>query len=122
MSLNWTYLTKTPLWLRYRDIFATLLIGKWALGKYISHNAERSDSSFVNTRLYTHDESDIEFREQHNMADHAVRRSKMIEFADNIKRQRANEERRLMLDAYNYLNKRNHTVKIQEVSGGGHHH
>ena len=62
------------------------------------------------TRLYTHDESDIEFREVHNMADNAVRREKMMDFAKQIKKMRAVEERKAMLDAYNYLNKKNHTI------------
>jgi hypothetical protein len=62
------------------------------------------------TRVYTHDESDIKFREGNNMADTAVRRDKTIAFAKRIKEERAKKEREAMLDAYNYLNKKEHTV------------
>ena len=58
------------------------------------------------TRVYTHDESDIKFREVDNMTDAAVRRDKIISFAQSIKEQRAKKEREAMLDAYNYLNKK----------------
>ena len=42
------------------------------------------------------------------MTDGAVRRTKMIEFAAKIKAERAMKEREMMLDAYNYLNNKNH--------------
>ena len=60
------------------------------------------------TRIYTHDESDIEFREPTNMNDSAVRRDKTITFANMIRNERARQERELMLDAYNYLNGKNY--------------
>ena len=41
------------------------------------------------TRVYTHDESDIKFREVDNMTDSAVRRDKIISFAKSIKEKRA---------------------------------
>ena len=40
-------------------------------------------------RLYTHDESDIHFREITNFTDAAVRRDKTIQFAKRIKEARA---------------------------------
>ena len=41
------------------------------------------------TRIYTDDESDIQFREKYNKTDAAVRRKKIIEFAQKIKLERA---------------------------------
>ena len=110
MSLSWTFLTKSFLPLRYRDYFAVMCIGKFAYNKFVNHYAEQADNEYVMTRVYTHDESDIKFRESNNMADQAVRRDKTIAFAKRIKEERAKKEREAMLDAYNYLNKKEHTV------------
>ena len=104
MSLSWTFLTKSFLPLRYRDYFAVMCIGKFGYNKFINYHSEQMDRDFVMTRVYTHDESDIEFREIHNMVDSAVRRDKTIAFAKRIKEERAKKERDAMLDAYNYLN------------------
>ena len=104
MSLSWTFLTKSFLPMRYRDYFAVICIGKFTFNKYISYMSDSSDDSFVMTRVYTHDESDIAFREPNNMTDGAVRRDKIISFAKKIKEERAKKEREAMLDAYNYLN------------------
>ena len=95
--------------LRYRDLIAGAIIGKYVASKYLEHRAKQMDYESIMTRVYTTDESDIEFRESTNMVDHAVRRVKLIEFAKRIKEERAKKERELMLDAYNYLNKKNHT-------------
>ena len=81
MSLSWTYLTKSPLPLRYRDYFAVMYIGKFVLNKYMAAVSAQDDYDFVMTRVYTHDESDIKFREVDNMTDSAVRRDKIISFA-----------------------------------------
>ena len=106
MSLSWTYLTKSPLPLRYRDYFAVMCIAKFAYNKYVNAISAQDDHDFVMTRVYTHDESDIKFREPDNMVDGAVRRTKILSFAKDIKEQRAKNEREAMLDAYNYLNKK----------------
>ena len=58
-------------------------------------------------RIYNHDESNIEWREKHNEVDEAVRRDKMIKFANKIKAERAKKEREAMLDAFNYLHGKN---------------
>ena len=108
MSLSWHYLTKSPLPLKYRDLFATILIANWIGGKYNSYCSEKRDYENVTCRVYTHDESDINFREKTNMADHVVRREKAMAFAAMIKQERAKKERVMMLDAYNYLNNKNH--------------
>ena len=106
MSLSWTYLTKSPLPLRYRDYFAVMCISKFVYNKYVNALVASDDHDFVMTRVYTHDESDIKFREPDNMVDSAVRRDKILSFAKGIKEQRAKNEREAMLDAYNYLNKK----------------
>jgi len=104
MSLSWTFLTKSFLPLRYRDYFAVMCIGKFGYNKYLNYIADQGDEEFIMTRVYTHDESDIAFREASNMTDAAVRRDKTIAFAKRIKEERAKKEREAMLDAYNYLN------------------
>ena len=111
MSLSWNFLTKAFLPLRYRDLFAVMCISKFCMNKYINYMAVTGDNDFIMTRVYTHDESDIKFKEVNNMTDAAVRRDKTIAFAKRIKEQRAIKEREMMLDAYNYLNNVNHTFK-----------
>ena len=81
-------------------------IDKFAYNKYVNAISAQDDHDFVMTRVYTHDESDIKFREPDNMVDGAVRRTKILSFAKDIKEQRAKHEREAMLDAYNYLNKK----------------
>ena len=108
MSVSWTFLTKSFMPLRYRDIIAAIVITKYTGTQFLDWIAKSMDSADIMTRVYTHDESDIEFREPHNMVDSAVRRTKTIEFAKRIREERAKKERELMLDAFNYLNKKNH--------------
>ena len=78
MSLNYNYLTKSFLLLKYRDVIAVSMISTWVMGKFMQYNSTKSDHEFIFSRLYTHDESDIEFAETHNMTDGAVRRNKII--------------------------------------------
>ena len=85
MSLSWTFLTKSFMPLRYRDMIAVIIIGKYSFTKYTNYFAEESDSNFIMGRMYTHDESDIGFQETHNMTDGHVRRTKMLAFANQIK-------------------------------------
>ena len=61
------------------DLSAGRAKGK-ALDIAQSATIENSDASFVNARVYHHDESDVSFRELSNMTDEAVRRSKLIAF------------------------------------------
>ena len=111
MSLSWNYLTKSPLPLKYRDMFCTLVIGNWVCGKYNTWSRERMDYENITCRVYTHDESDISFRERTNMMDHVVRREKVMSFAAMIREERAKKERVMMLDAYNYLNNKSHSTE-----------
>ena len=108
MSLSWNYLTKPFIGMRYRELIGGIVISKWILCKWIDKNAIETDDSFVMVQQYTHDESDIAFREPNNMTDSAVRRQKKLEFSNRIKTERAKQEREMMLDAYNYLNHKNH--------------
>ena len=89
MSLSWTFLTKSFLPLRYRDTIAGIVIAKFAFNKYANYHDENADRMAIMTRVYTHDESDIEFREAHNMLDTAVRREKCISFANMVRDARA---------------------------------
>ena len=88
MSLSWTFLTKSFMPLRYRDTLAGLIIVNFCANKWNNYNAEQSDNHIM-TRVYTHDESDITFKEVGNMNDSAVRRTKTIEFANRVKLERA---------------------------------
>jgi len=56
------------------------------------------------TKIYTNDESDVEYRESYNKTDAAVKREKILKFAAKIRVARAQKEREMMLDAYNFLN------------------
>ena len=47
----------------------------------------------LQNRLYTDDESDVEFREIYNKADGAVKRERALKFAQRIKEERAKRER-----------------------------
>ena len=70
---------------RYRDRLAVGTIFMYVSTKWNNKWARKLDDDFVMARLYTHDESSIEFREKSNMPDHAVRRTKMIDFANGIR-------------------------------------
>ena len=74
MSLSWNYLTKPFFGMRYREVVGSVVIAKWMLCHWIDYNAKETDDSFVMVQQYTHDESDIAFREANNMTDNAVRR------------------------------------------------
>jgi len=56
--------------------------------------------------VYTHDESDIAYREVTNRTDGAVKREHAISYAEKIKKMRAERERAAALDAFNYLNRK----------------
>ena len=62
-------------------MFCTILIMNWVGGKYNTYCAQKRDYENITVRVYTHDESDIKFRERTNMADNAVKREKVMSFA-----------------------------------------
>lgn len=104
MSFSWTYLTRRNLFQNYRDYIAVGIIVTGVTGKWAQHIALQRDSTFVMQQVYTHDESDIAFREITNKTDGAVKREHAMRYAEKIKKLRAEKEREAALDAYNYLN------------------
>jgi hypothetical protein len=103
MSFSWNYLTRRFVLMNYRDFLAVTVIGTWSASKYLEMNANEADDSWTLQRVYTHDESDINYREPGNRTDGAVKREHALRYAAKIKRMRAERERESALDAYNYL-------------------
>jgi hypothetical protein len=52
----------------------------------------------------------VSYRDVQNKTDSAVKREKILRLAKQIREARAARERDLQLDAYNYLNGKNHTI------------
>ena len=107
MSFSWTYLTRRFLLQNYRDMLAVTIVGTYVVGAHFKGIAEADDNNWVMQRVYTHDESDIKYREQTNRTDGAVKREHAIKYSEKIKKLRAERERVQALDAYNYLNGKN---------------
>ena len=107
MSFSWTYLTRRFLLQNYRDMLAVTIVGTYVVGSHFKKIAEADDNNWVMQRVYTHDESDIKYREQTNRTDGAVKREHAIKYAEKIKKMRAERERVQALDAFNYLNGKN---------------
>ena len=80
MSLSWTFLTKSFIGTKYRDVIAGIVVTKWVAGKLINNKARQNDNDNIMTRVYTNDESDIAFRDPMNKADHIVKREKLHAF------------------------------------------
>jgi hypothetical protein len=110
MSFSWTYLTRRFLLQNYRDYVAVGIIGSYIAAHSIRAVTGNDDNNWARQRVYTHDESDIAYREVTNRTDGAVKREHAIRFSERIKKMRAENERRMALDAYNHLNKRSHSV------------
>lgn len=107
MSFSWTYLTRRFLLMNYRDMLAMSIVGTYAIGSYFQHVAKEDDNRWILQRVYTHDESDISYREVTNRTDGAVKREHAMRYAEKIKKMRAEREREAALDAFNYLNGKN---------------
>ena len=106
MSFSWTYLTRR-FWLQnYRDYAAVGIVTSYAIGSFFAGVSQSSDNVWVMQRVYTHDESDINYRESTNRTDGAVKREHALKYAEKIKSMRAERERAAALDAFNYLNKK----------------
>ena len=110
MSFSWTYLTRRFWMQNYRDVVAVSLIGSYVAGKYVKSISESDDNLWTMQHIYTHDESDISYRETNNRTDGAVKREKALAYAAKIKQMRAEREREAQLDAFNYLNGKNHSL------------
>ena len=110
MSFSWTYLTRRFWMMNYRDTAAISMISTYGISKALTFIAQRDDNDWCNQRVYTHDESDIQYRSIENKTDGAVKREHAIRYAAKIRQLRADKEREMALDAYNYLNGKNLTL------------
>jgi len=110
MSFSWTYLTRRFVLMNYRDYIAVSLITSYVGTKYVKWVSESDDNLWTMQHVYTHDESDIAYREEFNKTDGAVKREHAYKYAARIRQMRAEREREAALDAYNFLNGKNHTL------------
>ena len=110
MSLSWTYITRRFILQNYRDAIGVGIISSFFVSKFLTYVSHQSDDEWVMTRVYTNDETDVSFRELTNKADGAVKRERMIAFAREVRAARAQREREMQLDAFNFLNGKNHTL------------
>ena len=109
MSTSWTYLTRRFILQNYRDYVCATIVCSYALGVTLQYLAHADDDQWSRQRVYTHDESDIRYKETSNRTDGAVKREHAIRYAEKIKLMRAQKEREAALDAFNYLNNKNLT-------------
>jgi len=86
-AAQWNYLFRPILWMRHRELIVYGIFGFYVLNKSKSYIDKHKTHSFVKSRVYTHDESDIGYRERHNKMDSAVTREKIIKFRDDVLRQ-----------------------------------
>jgi hypothetical protein len=106
MSLSWTYLTRRFAGMNYRDFVAVSMIGSFMTSQYLSYHAKQDDNTFIMQRVYTTDQSSMAFRDSINQTDAAVKRDHAMRYATQVKQLRAEKEREMALDAFNYLNKK----------------
>lgn len=85
MSFSWTYLTRRFLLLNYRDMLAVTIVGTYVAGHHLRSVAEANDNNWLRQHIYNHDESDIQYREQTNRTDGAVKREHAIKYAAKIR-------------------------------------
>ena len=93
MGFSWNYLTRRFLLQNHRDWIAMGMISSMVLSKWLVWLSQSRDAEFVMQHIYTHDESDISFREKTNMTDGAVKRTKILAYAEKIRQMRADKER-----------------------------
>ncbi|CDW88001.1 UNKNOWN [Stylonychia lemnae] len=91
--LNWNYLTKRFVLQNYRDFIAVSLITSFATSKLFAHFSKSADNYYILQRVYTHDETDINFKNPLNKTDQAVRREKLFAFRQHVLENRAKKER-----------------------------
>jgi hypothetical protein len=100
---SWTYLTRRFIGMNYRDYIAMGIITTYCYGTVLQKQAENRDLQYTMQRVYTHDESDIRYRETTNRTDAAVKREHALAYSERVKKVRAEKEREAQLDAFNYL-------------------
>jgi len=111
MSFSYTYLTRRQFLMNYRDSIGVAIICSFFGSKFLTYNSRKSDNEFTMVRVYTDDETDVNYRDVNNKADNAVKREKIVKFAKQIREARAKRERELQLEAYNYLNGKSHSIQ-----------
>ena len=89
MSFSWTYLTRRFVGFNHRDFFATAMIGSWFASKGLNYIATRDDNEWTNQRVYTNDQTDIQYREHDNKTDGAIKREHALRYSAKIKMMRA---------------------------------
>jgi len=68
-ALSWTYLNKPIIWMRHREFIVYFIFGSYVVNKSKAYFDRRKNYTFVESRIYTHDESDIHFKERTNKSD-----------------------------------------------------
>ena len=110
MSFSWIYLTRRQFLMNYRDAIGVGIITSYFGSKFLTYNSRKSDNDWTLTRVYTDDETDVHYRDVTNKTDSAVKREKIMKFTRQMKEARAEKERQMQLEAYNYLFGKNHTL------------
>ena len=110
MSFSWTYLTRRFVGMNYRDYAAMMIVGTYSVGQVFRRVAQNDDNLWTRQQVYTHDETDIRYRETTNRTDGAVKREHAFKYAAKIRQMRAERERAAQLDAFNYLHGKNLSV------------
>ena len=110
MSFSYTYLTRRQFLMNYRDAIGVAIITSFFGSKFLTYNSKQADKEWTNVRVYTDDETDVHYRDVDNKTDAAVKREKIVKFAKQIREARAKREREMQLEAFNYLNGKNHTL------------
>jgi hypothetical protein len=108
MSLSQIYLTRRQFLMNYRDAIAVGIITSFFGSKFLTYNSKKVENEWTLNRVYTDDETDVHYRDVNNKSDAAVKRERIVKFTKEIREARAQRERQLQLEAYNYLNHKNH--------------
>jgi hypothetical protein len=111
MSFSYTYLTRRQFLMNYRDAIGVSIIASFFASKLLRYVTTKSDNEWTLTQVYTDDETDVHYRDVNNKSDAAVKREIITKFAKQVRDARAAREREMQLDAYNYLNGKNHTLE-----------
>jgi len=96
-------------------MLAVSIVGSYIVGSHFKKIAANEDDKWIQQRVYTHDESDIQYREVTNRTDGAVKREHAMRYAEKIKKLRAEREREAALDAFNYLNGKNLQIWLSHM-------
>ena len=118
MSFSYIYLTRRQFLMNYRDAIGVGIIASYFGSKFLTYNSKKSENDWTMTRVYTDDETDVHYRDVTNKVDAAVKRDKIAKFAHKIRDARAQREREMQVDAYNYLFGKNHKISHEQWREG----